>query len=98
MESRLIDLVILPRFDALPETARKPKTLRERFDQVLDRSEAGIHRPARRRARYVHRTAHDREPSHVPIAMRSAIQPQVIVDVLNPKFARHTSRQNPVRK
>ena len=33
MESRLIDLVIVPRFDALPETARKPKTLRERFDQ-----------------------------------------------------------------
>ena len=33
LESRLIDLVIVPRFDALPETARKRKTLRERFDQ-----------------------------------------------------------------
>src|SRR3989442_984978 len=33
MERRLIDLVIVPRFDALPETARKSKTRRERFDQ-----------------------------------------------------------------
>ena len=33
MESRLIDLVIVPRFDALPETAQKPQTLREWFEQ-----------------------------------------------------------------
>jgi len=33
LERRLIDLVIVPRLDALPETARKPQTLREWFDQ-----------------------------------------------------------------
>ena len=33
LERRLIDLVIAPRSDALPETARKPQTLREWFDQ-----------------------------------------------------------------
>jgi len=33
LERRLIDLAIVPRFDALPETARKPQTLREWFEQ-----------------------------------------------------------------
>jgi hypothetical protein len=33
LERRFIDLVIAPRSDALPETATKPKTLREWFDQ-----------------------------------------------------------------
>jgi len=33
LESRLIDLAIIPRLDALPETAEKPKNLREWFEQ-----------------------------------------------------------------
>jgi len=33
LERRLIDLAIVPRFDALPETARKPQTLHEWFEQ-----------------------------------------------------------------
>ena len=33
LQRRLIDLAIVPRFDALPETARKPQTLREWFEQ-----------------------------------------------------------------
>jgi len=33
LERRLIDLAIVPRFDALPDTATKPKTLREWFEQ-----------------------------------------------------------------
>jgi hypothetical protein len=33
LERRLIDLAIVPRLDALPETAKKPKTLREWFEQ-----------------------------------------------------------------
>ena len=33
IERRLIDLLIVPRSDVLPETARKPQTLREWFDQ-----------------------------------------------------------------
>jgi hypothetical protein len=33
LQRRLIDLVIVPRSDSLPESARKPQTLREWFDQ-----------------------------------------------------------------
>ena len=33
LQRRLIDLVIVPRYDSPPETARKPQTLREWFDQ-----------------------------------------------------------------
>jgi len=33
LERRLIDLAIVPRFDALPEIAKKPRTLREWFEQ-----------------------------------------------------------------
>lgn len=33
LASRLIDLAIVPRFDTLPETAKKPQSLREWFDQ-----------------------------------------------------------------
>jgi len=33
LERRLIDLAIVPRFDALPESAKKPRTLREWFEQ-----------------------------------------------------------------
>ena len=33
LQRRLIDLAIVPRFDALPETARKPQTLRQWFER-----------------------------------------------------------------